>query len=77
MTDRGEAFIPVVDCPECGRKDVALNVHSVLSTNREDDIWYCPYCSCVEGFGEPKRHITLREMEELDQIEGIDECDSW
>ena len=56
-------FIPVIDCV-CGTKNVAL-----YSYNRNGiSIWYCPNCSYVSKESEYRGYISLKEMEELDEI---------
>ena len=64
-----EYNIPVINCPNCERRDVVLYVG--LFTNTEgglERIWYCPGCSYVPVFDEEiKGYISLTEMGEYEE----------
>ena len=60
-----EHAIPIIDCPYCGEKDVALHlVGPYMGESGLIRIWFCPSCSYVPYSSEYKGFISLRELEE-------------
>ena len=62
-----EHTIPVIDCPNCEKRNVALYVMGPFNYAERtlEAIWYCPHCGYVP-VEEIKGYISLMEMQEID-----------
>ena len=71
-----EKTVPIVDCPYCGKKDVpASHTGPYVKGTVEVNVWSCPFCDAVlnlEHDFEPKKWITIKELEEMGWVKGED-----
>lgn len=62
-----EYNIPMIDCPNCREKDVALHIVGPFLEGILERIWYCLNCSYVPVFEEEvKGYISLSDLEEIE-----------
>ena len=70
MSGQDNKVIPVIDCPNCGAKDVPLS-HEVTMTKEgmEDiEIWACTNCGTVPNIAgdlKVKAYISIKQLKAL------------